>query len=307
MGASSTSTPLRRHSNASSRATRSTRATSHEAASAVGAGTFADGERSSHVSPRTPAGPSDTTIRRNPISGASRNDQKSAPVNSRASMTRQYGSGEGADLRRVRHDRGLAREHDPAHGAVRAPGGDRGPVAGAVPAPAGDRPQRTAAVGEPGRAAPDRAGHRPGRVGYRPSRPLPPHARPRLAPAGPVARRRRRPHHPQGDLHHRALLERPHRPVRQPRQVRPAAVGRDPRRRDRPRLQAGPARLPGQRRRARPATTTRCAWSPRTTATWTAARAAGLRTAFVPRPTEDTEPTSDWDIVAPTFEELAAR
>src|SRR6478609_11402053 len=37
----------------------------------------------------------------------------------------------------------------------------------------------------------------------------------------------------------------------------------------------------------------------------TAARAAGLRTAFVPRPTEDTEPTGDWDIVAPTFEELA--
>jgi len=38
-----------------------------------------------------------------------------------------------------------------------------------------------------------------------------------------------------------------------------------------------------------------------------AARAAGLRTAFVPRPTEDTAPTSDWDIVAPTFEDLAAR
>ena len=35
-----------------------------------------------------------------------------------------------------------------------------------------------------------------------------------------------------------------------------------------------------------------------------AARAAGLRTAFVPRPTEDTEPDSDWDIVAPTFRDL---
>ena len=35
-----------------------------------------------------------------------------------------------------------------------------------------------------------------------------------------------------------------------------------------------------------------------------AARAAGLLTAFVPRPTEDTEPTSDWDLVAPTFAEL---
>ena len=38
-----------------------------------------------------------------------------------------------------------------------------------------------------------------------------------------------------------------------------------------------------------------------------AARAAGLLTAFVPRPTEDTEPTNDWDIVAPSFEELAQR
>jgi 2-haloacid dehalogenase len=35
-----------------------------------------------------------------------------------------------------------------------------------------------------------------------------------------------------------------------------------------------------------------------------AARAAGLRTAFVPRPTEDTEPDSDWDIIAPTFADL---
>jgi 2-haloacid dehalogenase len=37
-----------------------------------------------------------------------------------------------------------------------------------------------------------------------------------------------------------------------------------------------------------------------------AAREAGLRTAFVPRATEDTEPTSDWDIVAPGFRELSA-
>jgi 2-haloacid dehalogenase len=36
-----------------------------------------------------------------------------------------------------------------------------------------------------------------------------------------------------------------------------------------------------------------------------AARAAGLLTAFVPRPTEETEPTSDWDLVADTFEALA--
>jgi 2-haloacid dehalogenase len=37
-----------------------------------------------------------------------------------------------------------------------------------------------------------------------------------------------------------------------------------------------------------------------------AAREAGLRTAFVPRPTEDTEPTGDWDRVVPSFLELAA-
>jgi len=45
-----------------------------------------------------------------------------------------------------------------------------------------------------------------------------------------------------------------------------------------------------------------------------AAQAAGLRTAFVPRPTEhgadganELEPTGDWDIVAADFNELAAR
>ena len=37
-----------------------------------------------------------------------------------------------------------------------------------------------------------------------------------------------------------------------------------------------------------------------------AARAAGLLTAFVPRPTEDTAPDSDWDIVAPSFPDLVS-
>jgi 2-haloacid dehalogenase len=36
-----------------------------------------------------------------------------------------------------------------------------------------------------------------------------------------------------------------------------------------------------------------------------AAAACGLRTAFVPRPTEDTAPTGDWDVVAPDFLALA--
>jgi 2-haloacid dehalogenase len=38
-----------------------------------------------------------------------------------------------------------------------------------------------------------------------------------------------------------------------------------------------------------------------------AAAACGLKTAFVPRPTEDAEPTADWDIVAPDFLELASQ
>jgi 2-haloacid dehalogenase len=38
-----------------------------------------------------------------------------------------------------------------------------------------------------------------------------------------------------------------------------------------------------------------------------AAAACGLRTAFVPRPTEDTGPTADWDIVASDFLDLASQ
>jgi 2-haloacid dehalogenase len=38
-----------------------------------------------------------------------------------------------------------------------------------------------------------------------------------------------------------------------------------------------------------------------------AAAACGLRTAFVPRPTEDTEATAEWDIVATDFLDLASQ
>jgi 2-haloacid dehalogenase len=38
-----------------------------------------------------------------------------------------------------------------------------------------------------------------------------------------------------------------------------------------------------------------------------AAAGCGLRTAFVPRPTEDTEATADWDIVATDFLDLASQ
>ena len=38
-----------------------------------------------------------------------------------------------------------------------------------------------------------------------------------------------------------------------------------------------------------------------------AAAACGLRTAFVPRPTDDTEATEDWDIIASDFRDLASQ
>ncbi len=82
MGASSTSTPLRRHSCASSLPIASTRSQSQVAASAVGDGTFADVSRSSQVSPRTPAGPSEVTSLRSPAPGSAYSAQKSAPVSS---------------------------------------------------------------------------------------------------------------------------------------------------------------------------------------------------------------------------------
>ena len=83
VGASTTSTPLRRASDASSPPSCSTSSSSHVAASAVGEGTFADGSRSSHRSPRTPAGPSETIRRRRPTAGSGCSDQKSAPVSRR--------------------------------------------------------------------------------------------------------------------------------------------------------------------------------------------------------------------------------
>jgi hypothetical protein len=70
VGASSTSTPLRRASAASSLPIAATRSQSQVAASAVGDGMFAEVSRSSQVSPRTPAGPSDVTIRRSPAPGS---------------------------------------------------------------------------------------------------------------------------------------------------------------------------------------------------------------------------------------------
>ena len=63
-------------------ATRSTSAGSQLAASAVGDGTAAARSRSSQRSPRTPTGPSDTTIWRSPICGSAYVRQKVSPVSS---------------------------------------------------------------------------------------------------------------------------------------------------------------------------------------------------------------------------------
>ena len=121
-----------------------------------------------------------------------------------------------------------------------------------LPAAARDRAHRRARVGGARRAAPRGARRRARRAGARPrtaaQRDELTLAWHRLDPwpdtvAGP--------HAAEGALRDRAVLQRPHRPVGQPRPPRRPAVGRDPRRRDRPRLQARPARLPRERRRAR--------------------------------------------------------
>ena len=65
------------------------RATSQVAPSAVGEGTLADGVRSSHSRPRTPAGPSEVTIARRPMAGSSCSAQKSAPVSRRTFCSRR--------------------------------------------------------------------------------------------------------------------------------------------------------------------------------------------------------------------------
>ncbi len=67
---------------------RATRSVSQEAARAVGEGTFADGSRSSHSSPRTPAGPSESTSRRRPMAGSAGSAQKSSPVSRRTFCSR---------------------------------------------------------------------------------------------------------------------------------------------------------------------------------------------------------------------------
>src|SRR5207253_2171235 len=82
-GASTTSTPLRRASAASRDARRSTSASSQVAARAVGQGSRTEGSRSSQVTPRTPAGPSESTILRSPMAGSAYVLQRSSPVTRR--------------------------------------------------------------------------------------------------------------------------------------------------------------------------------------------------------------------------------
>ena len=82
VGPSTTSTPLRRASTAAAAPYRRAMAGSQDEARAVAEGRFSDGSRSSHVSPRTPEGPSDTRMRRSPMRSSGQVVQKSRPVSS---------------------------------------------------------------------------------------------------------------------------------------------------------------------------------------------------------------------------------
>src|SRR4051812_13926995 len=82
VGPRTASTPLRRASTSATLPYRRAIAGSHDDDSAVAEGRFSDGSRSSQRSPRTPDGPSDTTIDRSPISSSGHVDQKSRPVSS---------------------------------------------------------------------------------------------------------------------------------------------------------------------------------------------------------------------------------
>jgi C-terminal peptidase prc len=123
VGASSTSTPLRRDSNASRRPSSSTSSSSHVAASAVGDGTLADVWRSSQSSPRTPAGPSETTRRRRPAAGSACSDQKSAPVSNRTFCSSDSAATRAASSRSATTTSCAARPqvYLVEHGARRAP------------------------------------------------------------------------------------------------------------------------------------------------------------------------------------------
>src|SRR6516165_1055703 len=83
VGASRMSTPLLLASVPSAAARAWTRAGSQVAPSADGLGRLEAGLRSSMVVPRTPAGPSETTMGRRPMAGAGRVRQLSAPVSRR--------------------------------------------------------------------------------------------------------------------------------------------------------------------------------------------------------------------------------
>src|SRR5208282_54190 len=88
VGASRMSTPLLLASVPSAAASVWTRAGSQVAPRADGQGRLADGLRSSMVMPRTPAGPSDTTMARSPMAGSGQVRQLSAPVSRRTLSSR---------------------------------------------------------------------------------------------------------------------------------------------------------------------------------------------------------------------------
>src|SRR3954447_16125435 len=88
VGPRTTSTPLRTASPASRPPIRCSSSSSHEAAIAELDGNVADGSSSVSVPPRTPIGPSETVIERNPISGAGCVVQTPAPDSNRTFVSR---------------------------------------------------------------------------------------------------------------------------------------------------------------------------------------------------------------------------
>src|SRR6478735_58776 len=130
VGPRTTSTPLRRASDAAAAPYRYARSTSHDAARAEPDGRLSDGSRSSQRGPRTPAGPSDRVIARSPISGTGTVVQKSAPCTRAAFCSRVRRSSSGT---RCSTDSGCVEVAVSVIGGVsvlgrRVRGGCRGPA-----------------------------------------------------------------------------------------------------------------------------------------------------------------------------------
>ncbi len=133
---------------------------------------------------------------------------------------------------------------------------------------------------------------------------------PRLAPARRLARRDARAAAAAQEIPDRAGVERQHLADGRHRAAQRFSLGRDPRRRDRRRLQAQAARLSARRRGVR-LRAAECVMVAAHSGDLAAAAATGLKTAHVARPNEhgpgkgETKPTVPVDIAVSSFTELA--